>query len=245
MVSLEGRGVVTMTLLVCVYVPNGIILAGDSRTTLTKTNEISDATGKKMAETEKIVLSDTMYKVIKLSKVEVGIACYDSAYIDNNPIEFHIRSFEESEVNKDDDVEKIVKKLKKYFEGNFPGIPVGFFIAGFTKVDAKSIPHVFLYHTTKEINPKRANINQGKVVFGILRGGDTLIVDRLIDPKFLPAFQAMTIQDAIDYAIYLIGTTIDTLKFEPRYTSVGGPIDVLLIEPENIKFIQRKGYHGE
>ena len=235
-----------MTLVVCVYVPNGIILAADSRTTLEKANKLRDAQGKEIVVTEKIVLSDAFYKVIKLSKVDVGIACFDSAYIDNNPIEFHIRSFEETEVKKDDDVENVATKFKAYFTKEFPQIPVGTVIAGFKIENEKSIPYVLGYHTVKDKDPKRWNIDdKGKVVFGIARGGDAIIVNRLIDPNFVPAFQAMTIQDAIDYAIYLIGTTIDTLKFEPRYPTVGGPIDVLLLEPNKVGFIQRKEYHGE
>jgi hypothetical protein len=55
----------------------------------------------------------------------------------------------------------------------------------------------------------------------------------------------MPIQDAIDYAVHLIRTTIDTLRFEPRYPSVGGPIDVLVLTPGGMQWVQRKELHGE
>lgn len=55
----------------------------------------------------------------------------------------------------------------------------------------------------------------------------------------------MTLQDAIDFSIYAIRTTIDTMRFQARPKTVGGPIDVLLISPEEAKFIQKKELHGE
>ena len=55
----------------------------------------------------------------------------------------------------------------------------------------------------------------------------------------------MPLQDAIDYAIHLIRTTIDSLRFEPRYPSVGGPIDVLIVTPDGMEWVQRKELTGE
>ena len=75
---------------------------------------------------------------------------------------------------------------------------------------------------------------------------NTSIIDRLISPKSLPLFAAMPLQDAIDYAIYLIRTTIDSLRFEPRFPTVGGAIDVLVITPqEKPYFVQKKELIGE
>ena len=39
--------------------------------------------------------------------------------------------------------------------------------------------------------------------------------------------------DAIDFAKYAIQTTIDTMKFQQRGKTVGGPIDILIIKPDN------------
>jgi hypothetical protein len=56
----------------------------------------------------------------------------------------------------------------------------------------------------------------------------------------------MTIQDAIDFAIYAVRTTIDTMRFQARPKNVGGPVDVLLISPdEPPRWIQRKAFRGE
>ena len=56
----------------------------------------------------------------------------------------------------------------------------------------------------------------------------------------------MTIQDAIDFAIYAVRTTIDTMRFQARSKNVGGPVDVLLITPdEPARWIQRKQFRRE
>ncbi len=54
----------------------------------------------------------------------------------------------------------------------------------------------------------------------------------------------MTLQDAIDFSIFSISTTTNTMRFQARAKTVGGPIDVLLVTPNHIKWIQRKEFHG-
>ena len=59
-------------------------------------------------------------------------------------------------------------------------------------------------------------------------------------------WDAMALQDAIDFAIYAIRTTIDTMRFQARPKNVGGPIDVLLLTADSEPtWIQKKGYQGE
>lgn len=59
-------------------------------------------------------------------------------------------------------------------------------------------------------------------------------------PKIPIIYEAMTPQDAVDFSSYLIKTTIETMRFQARPKSVGGPVDILLITPENVKWIQEK-----
>ena len=49
-----------------------------------------------------------------------------------------------------------------------------------------------------------------------------------------------TIQDAIDFAVFAIQTTIDCVKFFPRAKTVGGPIDVLVINRERAFWVNRE-----
>ncbi len=54
----------------------------------------------------------------------------------------------------------------------------------------------------------------------------------------------MPLQDAIDFAVYAIQTTIDTMRFQARRKTVGGPIDVLALTPDEVKWIQKKELRG-
>ena len=54
----------------------------------------------------------------------------------------------------------------------------------------------------------------------------------------------MPFQDAVGYAVHLIRTTIDELRFEPRPPSVGGPIDVPGITPSEARSGPRKELRG-
>jgi hypothetical protein len=52
------------------------------------------------------------------------------------------------------------------------------------------------------------------------------------------------VQDAIDYALYAVRVTIDTIRFQARPKTVGGPVDILVIRPTGAQWIQRKELHA-
>lgn len=232
-------------MVVTVYVPSGIVIAADSRITGTRREEKKEGEQTIIVE-QQIVISDNSYKVVSLAKVPVGIGVFGTAIMNDQTVDTHIRTFEEERVGGRDSVVTVPEKLVAYFQERFPGVLVGLFFGGFREENGISVPYVYAVDTAKQPIPKRVNIDErGKIEYGVLRGGDTMVVDRLIDPKLVPPFPAMPLQDAVDYAIYLIRTTIDTLRFEPRFPTVGGAIDVLLITPDRGPyFIQRKELRG-
>jgi hypothetical protein len=232
-----------MSLVVTVFVPEGIVMAGDSRLTLAYQERKKDGE-KPMTVEHQVVLSDNAYKVEVLERVGVGVATFGASIIDNMPVTRYVWRFERTEVSQGETVLAVAQKLMHYFRTQFPDVEVGFHVCGYRREEEGSIPYVYFCHTTKEAEPKRWNADeQGEIKFGVIRSGDTHVADRLIDPKSLPVFSAMPLQDAIDYAIYLISTTIETLRFEPKFPSVGGPIDVLVITPRGMRFVQRKELH--
>lgn len=234
-----------MSLVVTVYVPSGIVMAADSRMTATR-KEKKEAEGQDVTLQERIVLSDNAYKVVKLTAVPVGVAAFDTGVINDEPVDTHIRRFEQEAVTEGETVATVPDKLVEYFRREFPRVGVGFLVGGYTTENRVSTPHVFVCHTVKEPHVRRVNVDdQGKVVYGVLRGGDVAVVNRLVAQDALPLFAAMPLQDAVDYSIYLIRATIETLRFEPRYPSVGGFIDVLVVTPDEMRFVQRKELRGE
>lgn len=234
-----------MTLIVTVHVPSGIVMGGDSRTTGTRREERREDEGTVIVE-RRVVLSDYSYKVIALRKRPIGIATFDAAIIENQHVDTHVTRFEEEVLTESDSVSSVAHKLVEHFARNFVGVPVGFHVCGYEVENGVSMPYVYSCHTVTEMTPKRWNIDEkGRVTYGILWCGEQSVVNRLITKDSLPPFGAMPLQDAIDYAIYVIRTTIDTLRFEPRFPTVGGAIDVLLITPDRGPyFIQRKELRG-
>jgi hypothetical protein len=51
--------------------------------------------------------------------------------------------------------------------------------------------------------------------------------------------ELFTLQDAVDFAVFAVRTTIDTMRFLPRLRTVGGPIDVLIIEPSGAHWLNQ------
>lgn len=234
-----------MSLVVTVYVPSGIVMAGDSRVTATRREEKKEEQQTRIRE-QQVVLSDHGYKVIALDVAPVGISCFDAAIINNEPIDSHIRRFAEQALAKGDNVSQVAAKLVSYFNSRFPNVPVGFHVCGYQVEKNISVPYIYTCHTVKETSPARRNVNpQGNVVHGLTFSGETSVIQRLISKDFVPRLDAMPLQDAIDYAIHLIRTTIDTLRFEPRFPTVGGAIDILVMTPPGkLNFVQRKELHG-
>jgi hypothetical protein len=229
-----------MSLIVTVYVPSGIVMAADSRMTVHRNEERPEGETTTRV-TQQLVLSDSAYKVVELREIGVGIAIYDAAIIDNQPADSHVHRFEEEVVTAEDDVLTVAEKFPAYFQERFPGVGVGYHIAGYHQEEKARVPHVLVGHTVRETGQRRVNVNdKGRTQYGITRAGDTLIANRLIDANYLPIFTAMPLQDAVDYAVHLIRSTIDTMRFEPRFPSVGGPIDVLVVTPDGMRWVQRK-----
>jgi hypothetical protein len=233
-----------MSLVVTVYVPSGIVMAGDSRMSVQRSEERAEADQRTLVQ-QQLVLSDSAYKVVELRSIGVGIAIYDAGIINNQPADTHVHRFEEEMLTPEDDVLSVGDKFLIYFQTNFPGVAVGYHIAGYRTENRASMPYVLVGHTIREPGLKRVNADgKANLQYGITRAGDTLVANRLIDQNYLPLFAAMPLQDAVDYAVHLIRTTIDTMRFEPRFPSVGGPIDVLVVTPDGLQWVQRKELRG-
>jgi hypothetical protein len=235
-----------MSLVVTVYVPSGIVMAADSRMTVLRSEEREGEDGAKVKVQNQLVLSDNAYKVVALESIGVGISVYDAGVINNEPVDSHVHRFEEEEITPDDDAVSCSEKFLAYFQGKHANVPIGFHVAGYQVEGRASVPFVFVGHTTKQAGSRRVNVNkEGKVQYGIVRSGDIGVVNRLIEKSQLPLFAAMPLQDAVDYAVHLIRTTIDTMRFEPRFPGVGGAIDVLAVRPGGMRWVQRKELRGE
>lgn len=61
--------------------------------------------------------------------------------------------------------------------------------------------------------------------------------------QYVVPFEGMPLQDAIDYAVYLVNVVIGRFRFVVGAPLCGGAIDVAVITPNSFTWIQRKSWH--
>ncbi|RHW32126.1 hypothetical protein D1B31_21540 [Neobacillus notoginsengisoli] len=225
-----------MSLIICTYVPTGIVLSGDSRTTVTLQN--TQQVPNRVTHTTNLVLSDATNKIFRVFN-KFGVGTFGGALINDLPIEHYIKEFEHAnQENALGTTGQFATQLLAYFRAFSPIPTVSFLVAGYDHNE----PFVFQVNVPnnqcERINTDPAS---NEVQYGIIRGGDTEIVNRLLSqPQHLPLFGMLNLQDAIDFSRHLIRATIDQLRFEPRFPTVGGPIDTLILKPNETTFIVKK-----
>jgi hypothetical protein len=246
-----------VSFIITVYVPEAIVMASDSRQSITVQKQTPEGTKLRPVE---VVSSDFVYKIFRLSKQRVGISTFGESVLGKVSIESHMKRFKEEELRDKDDVFSVAQKLLEFFRKKFPNASTALHITGFKKESGISVPHV--YHCQVRRNEmRRLNKKPGtdESVYGASWGGQGDVIAGILTPSQITSsdgktqqvikapvlWDAMPIQDAIDFAIYAVRTTIDTIRFQARPKNVGGPIDVLLLTPEQTIWIQRKEYKGE
>jgi len=237
-----------MSLIVTLFVPEGIVLSGDSRLTLNWKEKKSKGEDINYS----INGSDSTNKIFNI-KNRFALGTFGAADIKGIPIAGFINEFIEEKIDDNTEIDEIPNKLQDFFgvKHNFPR--VNFYISGYKIENSISVQHV--YHVDiakKSIN--QVNKTNGKSFFGANWGGEIETLSRLIsnvkikrgtDWKDITAspilYNFFTLQDAIDFCEYAIHTTINTLRFQRRIKTVGGPIDTLIIRPDKgVSWISRK-----
>ena len=229
-----------MSLIIAVYTPTGIVISGDSRTTGTLNQTIleNENLERQINVQTMITLSDATLKVFKLFD-KYGIGTFGDANIDNLPIAHYIEQFEINNLaNPPKKTLDLVNELINYFRQFNPIPKTGFIVTGYDDNE----PYVFAVDIFNNSNQRVNYIqDQNKIDYGIIRGGDTDVIDRLLNnPQRLPIFQAMNLQDGVDLSRHLIRATIDQMRFEPAVPTVGGEIDTLIIANNKVEFLYKK-----
>ena len=246
-----------MSFIITVYVPEAIVMASDSRQSIIIKKRTPDETKLQAVET---VNSDFVYKTFLLPKQGVGISTFGEFILGNITMESYIKRFQEEKLKDGDDIFSVTQKIMEFFRKKFPNANTTFHIAGFKKESGISVPYVYNCQVSRnEMKRLNAKPETDKVVYGASWGGQGDVIAGILMPSQLTTpdgktqqaakapvvWDAMPIQDALDFAIYAVRTTIDTIRFQARPKNVGGPIDVLLLTPEKTIWIQRKEYRGQ
>lgn len=246
-----------MSLVIVTYVPEGIVMASDSRQFLTVEGKTPDGKDFKV----EAPASDSVTKTFLLGNQRVGISNFGQDLLVGVPMASYIRKFIEEELTAADDVTTIPKKMVEYFRRSFPDANAGFHVAGYKKEGKISVPYVYYCHVSRNTGERRNTKPDGSLAYGTAWSGQIDVITSIVNPVVIkdekgvdkviraPAapiiWDAMTLQDAIDFSIYAIRTTIDTMRFQARLKNVGGPIDVLVITPDGAHWVQKKGLRGE
>lgn len=238
-----------MSFIITLNVHEGIVMASDSRLTLNTQKQVNQQTVQQIS----VSMSDSNYKTF-LTNNKIGISTFGAAEIQGIPIAGYIESFVNTECEDENTVEVVAQKILDHFRTYTPVPATQFHVAGYQVENAQKVQHIWNVNVANN-NKNRVNINDP----GAAWGGEGDILARIIQPtaqidqqnnitKVLPhfgiPFKFFTLQDAIDFAIFAVRSTIDAIRFQPRPKTVGGPIDVLVIKPEEAFWVQRKKLKG-
>lgn len=218
-----------MSIISIVYVPEGIVIAADSRLTWKK--EYKDKDGNNVIE--RYPFSDNAQKVVLLNKCKVGIASCGTALIDGKTIADYIRLFEINDVAEDDTPEIVAEKLLKH-GSDFSG--TNFYVCGYSQ----DIPYVFYVTSTSKI---RSNVDaNGDVKFSLSWGGEPEALTKLINaaPVMNSKEKLMPLKDGIDFAEFMVDVTIKYQRFSDCIKTCGGPIDVLVMTKDDAFWYKNK-----
>lgn len=211
-----------MSIMCTVYVPEGIVMAADSRMTGNIAVKTPDG---RMQQQGMFSISDNAQKIFLLSKVKVGISSCGSAILENKTVSDYLRIFEIEEVTQEDTVTDVAKKLQAYAYKYFPH--VNFFVCGYDEDEP------FVYDVGKEL--KRINMDNGNIRYASTWSGEQYAITKLLNSQ--PAspinHNLMPLMDAVDFAEFLIDVTIKLQRFETKPKTCGGDIDVLVLTKDD------------
>lgn len=142
-----------MSIMCCIYVPEGIVMAADSRLTRTKMTNSIDIPAKDGVPAKTVIFqttytsSDNAQKVLLIKKTGTGVSFCGDAMIDGVTVADFVRRFEIEKVCESDTTEDVANKLVEYYSGG----GTHFFVCGYND----DVPYVY---DVSNKSVKRANI---------------------------------------------------------------------------------------
>ena len=262
-----------MSVMCCIFVPEGIIMAADSRLTRTRTRTRTSAPVELPAEEgirkyrvdrTTYTLSDNAQKVFLLSKSKVGISFCGDTIIDGIALADYIRRFEIDKIEKGDTADVVAKKLSEHYTGN----GTLFFVTGYigdvpfvSQVNNKGVKRFnavipsapVVASDSEDVKDDTSQEDTSQIeadpiiTYSAVWGGkDTAITKILNDePKLNADWEIMPLKDAIDFAEFLVDATIKYERFSDDIQTCGGAIDILVITKDTAFWKQHKIYNPQ
>lgn len=269
-----------MTLVVTVYVPEGLVMASDSRMSLWVPQR-STSTLVPTVETFTHIVTDSVYKTYQIGG-RVGVSIFgDAGLPTGEPLTGFMQEFVRRHERDTGAIETLARKLTHELRQSAQAYYTGFHMAGYDVIGGQESQVVYRLPLSRSPADRGNTLevaNDPKEQVQVVWDGESDVMTRLMKPvtlavptrptdddaeadgdadtngrpdtdgtadavnlpHFNVSFSWFSLQDAIDFAIYAIRVTADTMRFQVRRSTVGGPIDVLVIRPEGAQWLQRK-----
>jgi hypothetical protein len=228
-----------MSFVVTVYVREGIVMATESRSTLTYTRNAHRTPPQNVSVTS----SDSARKLF-LTPNGVGISTYGAAAVNGAPIAFVVESFI-SDQSREQTLppRETAEALLTYFRHLGISQATVFHVAGYREAGNTLSQEVFSVELASGVvTSLNLTVLQGANWGGECDAFQCLLNDvALVSPhgEVIP-FEYFTLQKAIDFATLAIRTTIDNMCSPALEKNIGGQIDAVVITPDASKWISRK-----
>ncbi len=135
-------------------------------------------------------------------------------------------------------------------------------VFGYDEMKSREIFKLRFAHPTSHLDSSRSLgsfvLGQRDVWHRLIKGYDARLTELLKDSciqkmkgvldslPYVIDYEHMSLQDAMDFAVFIVRTTMDAQRFnQSGVKGVGGDIDVAIITPEGFKWIQQKKLHRE
>lgn len=232
-----------MSFLIAVYVNEGIVLASDRRSTYSNTTVIEG----KVIQRIGIHTTNSTDKTF-LCQNGAGISTCGDASLKGKPITGYIQDMIRTRISKETRVDDIPQIIIDYFHaiGDVPN--TNFIVAGYQDKENYKKQSVYIVRIkNREIIPVDTTSQgaswEGEILTLTRLLKNVALVDETGNVQLLPfepiLFEYFTLQDAIDFARYAVETTIQTMRFKNVVETVGGEVDILVITPDETKWLQK------
>jgi len=239
-----------MSFIITLHVQEGIVMASDSRITYNSVSSGIKDSEKKLFD-DSIALTDASYKTFRADN-SIGISMFGMANIKGVAMSSYVENFiSERIITGKTDIDEVPDLLVEYFNGMAEVPETGFHVAGYhSHGNQRSMRAWRVYVASKRIMP----IVPKQQHRGAIWDGEQDILARLFNTdlyiknsgsEYMPIesyripFEMFTLQDAIDFAVYAIRITADTMRFQLRPNTVGGAINVLVIKQNESFWVQQ------
>lgn len=214
-----------MSIIATVYIPEGIIMAADSRITGFLQND---------KFIDRYSLSDNAQKLFLVNNGRTGIAACGDAKIANKTVANFIRLFEIEQIKEGDSTDTIASKLMYYTMSNH-GEGVVYHVAGY---DGESQSVYSIHNGLKD----QINFKERELVYGASWDGDIVFLSNLLNgmPPMTMDWDFMYLKDGIEFAEFLIDVNCKAQRFSQGVATCGGPIDILLLTKDGSSWIRHK-----